>query len=215
MKVTTKRLEAFSDGVLAIIITIMVLELKLPSLEEDSTSALLKHLKHLLPYFVIYGFSFMMIAIFWFNHHTLFHLLEKTDPALVWQNTAFLFFISLVPLATGIVGANPMIPLAPAVYGMIMLLCTVSFALMRHHSLTRWLLHTDRDENLTKSIQKVSVKARRKTIMGSLFYLASIPLAFVSVYISYACFIIPPVLFFIPDAIEDEKVAEKVDEKNN
>ena len=215
MKIGTTRLETISDGVIAIVITIMVLELKLPDLNKEEAAAnTYLHLRQLLPYFVTYAFSFMMIGIFWTNHHHMFHLLETTDEHLVWQNFIFLFLVSLVPFATGVVGANPLLPLAPAIYGGLMLLTTLSFLVMRNYSMRKKLLHRDNDEELSKQILSVSVKARRKGRFGAVIYLISIPLAFVNVYLAYALFIIPPILFFIPEGIDNEELAEKVAKKN-
>lgn len=215
MKIGTTRLETISDGVIAIVITIMVLELKLPDLNGDEAPVnTYQHLHALLPYFVTYAFSFMMIGIFWTNHHHMFHLLETTDEHLVWQNFIFLFLVSLVPFATGVVGANPLLPLSPAIYGGLMMLTTLSFLLMRNYSMRKKLLHRDQDEELSRNIVSVSVKARRKGIIGALIYALSVPLSFVSVYIAYALFIIPPILFFIPEGIDNEKLAEKVAKKN-
>src|ERR671920_780876 len=105
MQIATTRMETFSDGVIAIIITIMALSLKLPNFDTDDTSTeIKKHLVHLAPYLAAYLFSFMMIGIYWTNHHHLFHLLEKTDEGLLWLNMCFLFCLSLVPLATGLIG---------------------------------------------------------------------------------------------------------------
>jgi uncharacterized membrane protein len=215
MKIGTTRLETFSDGVIAIVITIMILELQLPDLHNaSSTASIMKDLHNLLPYFVTYAFSFMMIAIFWTNHHHMFHLLENTDENLVWQNFIFLFFISLIPFATAIVGANPFLPLSSAVYGIIMLLTSLSFTVMRAYSLKKQLVHTDDNKDLTHTIQRASTKGRNKAIIGSAVYLASIPLAFVNVYFSFFCFIVPPVIYFIPEGIDNEELAEKVVEKN-
>ena len=215
MKLGTTRLEAFSDGVIAIIITIMVLELKLPDLNKDSsTFDIMKLLGHLLPYFITYAFSFMMIGIFWTNHHHMFHLLEKADIHLLWQNFIFLFLLSLIPFATAIVGSNPFVPLSPAVYGSVMLLTTLSFTIMRHYSIRKHLLHKDENNQLSEDLLKVSYKARKKAIIATIIYLTAIPLAYVNVYIAYACFIIPPVIFFIPEGIDNEELAEKVVEKN-
>lgn len=215
MKVGTTRLEAFSDGVIAIIITIMILELKLPDLTKDSTtSETVNHLHHLLPYFITYAFSFMMIGIFWTHHHYMFHLLEHSDVKLVWQNFLFLFLLSLIPFATAIVGANPFIAISAAIYGLVMLFTTLSFFVMRHYSLQKNLVHKDEDQSLTKKVFEVSTKARSKALIGSVIYLIAIPLAYVNVYISYICFIIPPIIFFIPEGIDNEKLAEKVAEKN-
>lgn len=215
MKLNTVRLEAISDGIIAIIITIMVLELKLPDISnDDSTREVFGHLRHLLPYFISYSFSFMMITILWNNHHHLFSVLEKTDQRLLWQNFMFLFFLSLIPFATALVGSNHRVPIAPVMYSTVMMLTTLSFAIMRHHSLKKRLTHHDEDKELTREIAKVSLKSRRKAFIATLIYLIAIPIAFVNVYLAYACFAVPPVIFFIPDGLDDEKLAGKVDEKN-
>jgi uncharacterized membrane protein len=215
MKIRTTRLEAFSDGVIAIIITIMILELKLPDLSKESTTAnTIGHLRSLLPYFTIYAFSFMRIGVFWTNHHHMFHLLEHTDENLVWQNFVFLFLLSLIPFATAIVGANPFIPISPAIYGVVMLLTSISFLIMRHYSLHRKLVHRDEDKELNLEIFKVARKARTKSMVGVLIYLVSIPMAYLNVYVSYICLVIPMILFFIPEGVDNEKLTEKVDEKN-
>src|SRR6476620_8235027 len=107
MKIGTTRVEAFSDGVIAIIITIMVLQLKLPDIDKHiTTRAVEAHLHTQLPYFAAYIFSFMMVGIFWTNHHHMYPLLEKTDETLLALNLFFLFWMSLIPYATGLVGAN-------------------------------------------------------------------------------------------------------------
>jgi uncharacterized membrane protein len=215
MKINTTRLEAFSDGVIAIIITIMVIEFKLPDLTKDSTPAeTIALLRHLLPYFISYAFSFMMIGIFWANHHHMFHLLEHTDVQLIWQNFLFLFFLSFIPFATAIVGANPSVAISPVIYGSIMLLTNSSFLLMRHYSLTKKLVHRDKNRQLTVNVFRVSIKSRTKAIIGTIVYLAAILLAYVNVYLSYICFAIPPIIFFIPEGIDNEELAEKVAEKN-
>lgn len=171
MKISTTRLETFSDGVIAIVITIMVLELRLPDLNKGGTTeATVNHLRHLLPYFITYAFSFMMIGIFWTNHHHMFHLLEKTDEQLVWQNFIFLFMVSLIPFATAILGANPFIAISSAIYGLVMLLTTLSFLIMRFYSLSNELVHKDTDKELTRKIFKVSHKGRTKAIIGTVIY---------------------------------------------
>lgn len=215
MKIGTDRLEAFSDGVVAIIITIMILELKLPDLNKDSSTVDIRsHLSHLLPYFITYAFSFLMIAVFWTNHHHMFHLLDRADEPLLWQNFIFLFFLSLIPFATSIVGSNPFVPLSAAIYGFVMLLTTLSFTIMQNYSIRKNLIHKDEDKGLTSKIFKVSFRARTKEIAGTLIYLIAIPLAYINIYLAYICFLIPPVIFFIPEGIDNEELAEKVAEKN-
>ncbi|MDQ2752709.1 MAG: TMEM175 family protein [Bacteroidota bacterium] len=212
MKISTARLETFSDCVIAIIITIMILELRLPNLDKHTASAtqILAYLHSLLPYFITYAFSYMMIGIFWTNHHHMFFLLETTDETLLWQNFLFMFMLSLIPFATALVGTNPFIPLSPAIYGLVMLLTTGSFVLMRNYSIQHGLVHKDKNRDLRRKIYKVSLRARTKGIIGALVYLASIPLAYVNIYIAYALFVIPALIFFVPEGIDSEKLAADV-----
>jgi len=215
MKISTLRGEVFSDAVIAIIITIMVLDLKPPEIAEDTTAQEMNnHIWRLIPRFIAYIFSFMMIGIFWNNHHHMFHLLEKSDERLLWQNLFFLFWISLIPFGTAMVGANPSLAISIALYGFILLMTTLSFAIMRSYTLKKDLIHSDEDEALTKKVYKVSIRSKTKNYIGAAAYLVSIPLAYVNIYFAYACFIIPPIIFFIPDGIDDEKMAERIEEKN-
>lgn len=212
MKISTVRLETFSDCVIAIIITIMILELKLPNLDRHTASAtqILSYLHGLLPYFITYAFSYMMIGIFWTNHHHMFFLLENTDETLLWQNFLFMFMLSLIPFATAIVGTNPFIPLSPAIYGLVMLLTTGSFVMMRSYSIRKGLIHKDKNRDIRRKIYKVSLRARTKGMIGALVYFASIPLAYINVYIAYFLFIIPALIFFVPEGIDSEKLAADV-----
>ena len=216
MKIGTSRVETFSDGVISIIITIMVLTIKIPDVTKQGSAWTLRHeLQNLIPYIITYAFSFMMIGIFWINHHHMFHLLEKTDEPLLIQNLFFLFWMSLIPLGTAMVSANPQIPESAAVYGTVMLLTTITFAIMRVHTLRKNLVHKDKDKEVTDTIRWVSLKARTKNLVGSLAYLCAIPLAFVNVYLTYIVFLIPPIIFFIPDGIDDESLAQKIEDKNS
>lgn len=216
MKIGTSRVETFSDSVISIIITIMVLTIKIPDVAKQSSEWALRHdLQQLLPYIITYAFSFMMIGIFWINHHHMFLMLEKTDESLMVQNLFFLFWMSLIPLGTAMVSANPKIPESAAVYGSIMLLTTISFAFMRVYTLKKNLVHKDPDQEITAKIRWVSLKARTKNIIGAVAYLCAIPLAYVNVYLAYFIFLIPPIIFFIPDGIDDERLAQKIEDKNS
>jgi uncharacterized membrane protein len=216
MKIGTSRVETFSDGVISIIITIMVLTIKIPDVTKQGSAWTLRHeLQNLIPYIITYAFSFMMIGIFWINHHHMFHLLEKTDEPLLIQNLFFLFWMSLIPLGTAMVSANPQIPESAAVYGTVMLHTTITNANMRVHTLRKNLVHKDKDKEVTDTIRWVSLKARTKNLVGSLAYLCAIPLAFVNVYLAYIVFLIPPIIFFIPDGIDDESLAQKIEDKNS
>src|SRR5215217_5216488 len=108
MKIGTTRVETFSDGVIAIVITIMVLSVKFPQIVDHPTRRMLIHqLERVLPALVPYAFSFLMIGIFWINHHHMFHLLEHTDESLLRLNLFFLFWTSLIPMATAFISADP------------------------------------------------------------------------------------------------------------
>ncbi|HEU4902338.1 MAG TPA: TMEM175 family protein [Flavisolibacter sp.] len=215
MKLGTTRVETFSDSVMSIVITVMVLSFKLPDFEKDGTHwSVRHHLYQMLPAIITYSFSFMMIGIFWVNHHHMFHLLKRTDEGLLVQNLLFLFCMSFIPLATAFVGSNPLIDESVAFYGLVMLMTTFSFAVMRTYSIRKRLIHRDPDKMLTAKIYRVTIKAKTKSYFGALAYLASIPLAFYNVYFSFACFAVPPILFFIPDGIDDEELSEKIMEKN-
>src|SRR3989440_9273800 len=120
-----QRLEAFSDGVIAIIITIMVLELKVP--HEASLSALAP----VMPVFLSYVLSFLYISIYWNNHHHFFHLVHRVDGALLWANMHLLFWLSLVPFATGWMGENNFAPVPTAVYGLALLMPALAWQVMQ------------------------------------------------------------------------------------
>lgn len=215
MKIGTSRAEAFSDGVIAINITIMVLALKLPPIDKELTArALHMHLHQQLPYFVAYVFSFIMVGIFWTNHHHMFHLLEKTDEPLLMLNLVFLFWMSLIPYATALIGENPLLAPSAALYGFIMLMTTLSLALMRTRTIRKKLVHHDRDRTFTRTIYMVSMKARTKTWLGTAAYLLSIPLAYLNIYLAFVCFLVPPVIFFIPSGVDDDDIAARIEEKN-
>lgn len=216
MKTSTQRVEIFSDGVMAILITIMVIELKLPELDESQGEYEIKnHIIELFPYFGAYIFSFTMIAILWTHHHHLFNLLETTDNILLGQNFFFLFWLSLIPFVTGMIGANPLIPLSTALYGFIMLMTTLFISLMRNHAINNKLLHVDEDKEITKKMYQVFNRGKVRTYISSAAYLGSVVFAFFSVYASYFLFIIPVVLFLWPIGIDEEKIESKVIEKNS
>ncbi|GCC50487.1 DUF1211 domain-containing protein [Chryseotalea sanaruensis] len=215
MQTSTTRAETFSDGIMAIMITIMILELKLPDFDANQeVNDIRNHLKKLIQHFVAYIFSFVMIGILWTSHHHLFHLLEKTDNFLVRLNLFFLFWITLIPIVTGILGANPFLPISTALYGSVMLLTTASLSYMRGYTLKNDLIHSGKTAEINNKIFKVSVIGKRQSYISSFAYLLSIPLSFVSIYISYVCFAIPILLFFLPASIDEEKLENKINENS-
>jgi len=181
----TNRLEAFSDGVIAVIITIMVLELKIP---RDTT---LVSLRGVLPQFLSYLLSFLVVAIMWVNHHHMLHSARRADARLLWSNNTLLFWMSLVPFVTAFMGNHPHDPRAVALYGVVLTLCSLSFALLRsaiiqHHRDNPEIVHYHR------SIQF-------KNLYSLFLYLASVPLAFLDVRISFFIFVFVALSYFLPE----------------
>jgi len=179
------RLEAFSDGVIAIIITIMVLELKVPE------GATWQALQPLIPVFLSYVLSFIFIGIYWNNHHHLMHLVKRISAGIMWANLNLLFWLSLVPFATAWVGENHFEPFPVALYAILFDLCGIAYTILQ---VTIERCHKD-DEDL----KNIMLRQKGKGI-GSLFlYTAAIPLAYVSTTISGVLFIIVAIIWIVPD----------------
>jgi uncharacterized membrane protein len=181
---TKGRLEAFSDGVIAILITILVLELKVPHGSD------LHALRPLLPVFLTYVLSFLYLAIYWNNHHHMLHTVERINGKILWANTHLLFWLSLVPFTTGWMGENHFAPLPSAVYSAVLLGAGVAY-----YVLTRVIIaHQGRDSRL-----KAAVGNDRKGIISALLYAAAIPLAFVNEWFAYGIFILVAAMWLVPD----------------
>ena len=181
---TKNRLEAFSDGVLAIIITIMVLELKVP--HGDDFAAL----KPLLPVFLSYVLSFLYVGIYWNNHHHLLHSTQQVSGAILWANLHLLFWLSLFPFATGWMGENHFTPMPTAAYGVVLLLAGVAYYILQLAIIAR------------HGPQSVLAKALGRDWKGKLslvVYLVAIPLAFANPWISNALYVLVALWWLIPD----------------
>jgi uncharacterized membrane protein len=181
----TNRLEAFSDGVIAVIITIMVLELKVPS---DTT---LTSLRSLGPQFLSYVMSFLVVAIMWGNHHHLLHSARRVDARLLWSNNTLLFWMSLEPFVTAYMGNHYCDPRAVALYGIVLSLCSVSF-LFLHFAIVQ---HHRGDPELVRYHRRLQFKS----LCLLFLYIASAPLAFVDVRIAFFIFVFVALSYFIPD----------------
>ncbi|HMO34396.1 MAG TPA: TMEM175 family protein [Lacibacter sp.] len=192
--ITTARMEAFSDGVIAILITIMVFDLKLNELPTELN--VWKDLQLLLPKFISYALSFLVIAIMWINHHHLLHQVSHTDHQQLWYNILLLFFMSLIPFATNFIGSNPLLAQSSLVYGLIFAGCSVSFFLLRHHAATSGKMPG------AATAGTATGGARRKNFLSIGLYLAGAGLAFSSVYLSFICFVLVPALYFFPQRIQ-------------
>ena len=185
------RLEAFSDGVLAIIITIMVLELKVPhSAKTAPHLASLADLKDLLPVFLSYVLSFIYVGIYWNNHHHMFHSTRHVTGGILWANLHLLFWLSLFPFTTAWVGANHLAPTPVAVYGCVLLMAAIAYYILQHA-----IIRQQGPNSLLAEASGTDWKGK----LSPLCYLAAIPLAFESVWLSDGLFIFVAVLWLVPD----------------
>lgn len=180
----TGRLEAFSDGVLAIIITIMVLELRVP---HDAT---LQALGPLLPVFLSYVLSFVYIGIYWNNHHHMLHLAQVVDGAILWANLYLLFWLSLVPFVTAWMGENHFASAPTALYGAVMLMAAIAYWVLQRQI----ILRQGQD-----SLLAAAVGGDIKGKISPLFYLIAIPAAFVRPWVSWSLYVFVALMWLVPD----------------
>jgi uncharacterized membrane protein len=181
----TGRLEAFSDGVVAIIITIMVLEMKVPHGTE------LAALRPLLPVFVSYVLSFVYVGIYWNNHHHLMRTTERVSGRVLWANLHLLFWLSLVPFVTGWMGENHFAPLPTALYGAVLLMAGVAYTVLQ-----RIILADEPPGSALTGAIGWDVKGKVSLAM----YAAAVPLAFVHPGISGALYAGTAMLWLVPDS---------------
>jgi uncharacterized membrane protein len=188
----TGRIESFSDGVIAIIITIMVLNLKIPegAVERGLWQGILIPLA---PILISYAVSFVVIGVMWVNHHQLLPTVPVSTRPLMWWNNNLLFWMSLVPFVTGFLGANPFQPLAYALYGSVLSLCILSLMLLRFY-IAEWT-------KTERALDAHHARLLRRTVLGAALYAASVPLAYVSIYIAMVIFAVVPAMFFLPEAL--------------
>lgn len=178
------RLEAFSDGVLAIIITIMVLELKAP--HGDDLAAL----RSLAPVFISYILSFIYVGIYWNNHHHMLHAAEKVNGPVLWANLHLLFWLSLIPFVTGWMGENHFSAWPMALYGTVLLMSGVAY-----HILSRSLIALNgRDSRLAKALGRDT-----KGKASIAFYAMALPLCFVNRWLSLGLYVFVAMMWLIPD----------------
>jgi uncharacterized membrane protein len=187
------RLEAFSDGVIAIIITIMVLELRVPHGSD------LAALRPLLPVFLSYVLSFVFVGIYWNNHHHLMHAVQKVNGNILWANLYLLFWLSVVPFVTSWMGENHFSATPVAVYGVVLLMNAVAFTL-----LTRVLIaHHGKDSTLAVALGK-----DRKGKASLTLYAAAVPLALVEPRIALAIYVLVAMIWFVPDRRIEDRIAQ-------
>jgi len=187
------RVQAFSDGVIAILITIMILELKVPRGVD------LAALRPLVPALFTYVLSFVFLGIYWNNHHHLLHATERVNGGILWANLHLLFWLSLIPFTTGWMGENHFAPLPTAVYGVVLLLAGLAYQLLQ----SAIVAHQGAESRLREAVGK---DVKGKISVGS--YVLAIPLAFASCWISLALYVFVALLWLVPDRRIESKWRE-------
>jgi uncharacterized membrane protein len=178
------RLEAFSDGVLAIIITIMVLELKVPHGGD------LESVRGLGPVFVAYVISFIYVGIYWSNHHHLLHVVKHVNGRILWANLHLLFWLSLTPVTTGWIGEHPHMPWPAAAYGIVLLCAAIAYLILQ-----TVIVRDHADEGQLKAMIGEDWKGKLSPVL----YLIGIAGAFVTPWISDACYVTVAIIWIVPD----------------
>jgi uncharacterized membrane protein len=187
------RLEAFSDGVIAIIITIMVLEMKVPHGTD------LASLRPIIPVFISYVLSYVFIGIYWTNHHHLMQAVERVNGSILWRNIHLLFWLSQVPFTTGWMGENHFAPLPMALYGFVLLMAAVAYYLL----VLAILAHHGRDSRVATAIGR-DFKGK----VSVLLYVVGLLLAFVNRWAAGAVYGFVAVIWFIPDRRIERRLAK-------
>jgi uncharacterized membrane protein len=188
------RLEAFSDGVLAIVITIMVLELKVPA----SHGADFHDLRPLVPVFLSYVLSFVYVGIYWNNHHHMLHATQRVSGTVLWANLHLLFWLSLFPFTTAWMGENHFAAVPTALYGIVLLMAAMAYLVLK-----RAILHI----HPADSVLAEALKSDFKEWISLVCYALAIPLAFVSTWFSDLLYGGVAVLWFIPDRRIESRMA--------
>jgi uncharacterized membrane protein len=178
------RLEAFSDGVIAIIITIMVLEMKAPEGADFSS------LRPLIPIFFSYALSFVFVAIYWNNHHHLFHAVKSVNGRILWANMHLLFWLSMIPFVTRWVDENAKAPLPVALYGVVLLFCGLAYFI-----LVQVLLATHGKESVLAKALGNDFKGKLSVVI----YIIAIALSFFNVWMAYAMYAGVAAMWLVPD----------------
>jgi uncharacterized membrane protein len=188
------RLEAFSDGVIAIIITVMVLEMHVPRGNELSA------LKPLLPVFFSYVLSFIYLGIYWNNHHHMLYTTKRISGGILWANLHLLFWLSLFPLTTGWMGENHFATIPTAVYGVVLLMAAIAYFILQ-----RTIIATQGPESLLAAAIGNDWKGK----LSPPLYLVAVPLAFVSPWISSSIYTFVAFIWIIPDRRIERILAER------
>lgn len=191
--ISKTRLEALSDGIFAIVVTLLVLELKIPETSKDATNLeIWNELFHLFPKLLSWIVSFGIVIVIYLNHHRLFNQIRHISKTLFWINSYLLLCVSLIPFPTALMGENPLNKLAVSFYGLVMTLMSFGFVFIR--------LYLIKNKNLL--LKNINQNKFRKSIwqsflLGPLIYLLAIILAWVNIYFAFICFLFVPIYFMI------------------
>lgn len=195
-KPKTSRLEAFSDGVFAIIVTIMIFDVKLPALGPHPSDAELSlAFAVVAPKFFSFLISFLVVAVFWAHHHHLFHSVERTDGKLLWYNNVLLLFLSLIPATAAFLGNNPRLPIAVALYGAVLFLSSLSALLMYRYAALGSDLMDVRIQNRERH------RTLRKYWIAPASYAIAIGLAWPWTNVSLTIYVVILIAFLLPERI--------------
>jgi uncharacterized membrane protein len=190
---STARLEAFSDGVIAILITIMVLELKVPDKGD------LDALRPLLPVFLTYVLSFINLGIYWNNHHHLLHATDRVTGGILWANLHLLFWLSLLPFTTGWMGANHVAEVPTAIYGGVLLLAAIAY-----YVLTTMIIAAQGPSSTVATAIGNDAKGKISPIL----YAVAIPVAFIETWVSVGLYVLVAFIWLVPDRRLEARLAE-------
>lgn len=201
------RLEAFSDGVIGVIITILVLEIHLPN-THLTESELIPALIDLMPKIISYVVSFVFVAVWWVAHHQLFHIIDRTDRGLLWLNSLFLLFLSFLPFPTAMIGEYPHSKISAIIYGLTGIFTGLSFVGMRWYACFKASLVSP---TISKEILASAIK---KGMLSPTLYFLGVLSSFVSVYISLAIYVLIPCYFFVPGILEKHNPSPNKENSN-
>ncbi|MCC7004746.1 DUF1211 domain-containing protein [Candidatus Nomurabacteria bacterium] len=185
------RLEQFSDGVIAIAITLLAFELKAPHLSNLDFESSVREVLRLFPILLTFVLSFVTIAIFWVNHHQMTDHIDDINRKIVWANMIFLMFLALIPFATRVIGENPYSPLSVATYGFILFCGSFTF------SIIHLLIHKKINKSLSMDSRLI-----QRSLIGPIFYICATVASFNFIPIAYFLLMIPPIYYFLPKRIQ-------------
>jgi uncharacterized membrane protein len=195
----TGRLEAFSDGVLAIIITIMVLDLRVPH------EATLAALGPVMPVLFSYALSFVYVGIYWNNHHHMFHATRHLGGLTLWANLHLLFWLSLIPFVTSWLGGTHFAARPAAIYGVVLLMAAIAYWILQ-----RSILRAPGGNPVLASALGNNLKGK----VSPAFYLVAIPISFVSRWMACGLYVLVAVIWLIPDRRIEERIIEEIERKS-